>query len=218
MSAPERGAKDTAPARVSFTAMAGPIDPVRSVLVLVDYQSKLLPAIHGGAGVLANAVRLADAAHLLGIRVVGTEENPAGLGASDPAIGSRCDAMLAKRHFDACGDGLVPLLATPDGAPPADAVIAGCESHVCLLQTALGLIRAGLRVFVVAEACGSRSPADHAAAIDRLRAAGAVIVTVEMAIFEWLRTCDHPRFREALALVKATGAAGGFPGGTDSPG
>ena len=201
-----------------LAAMKATIDPVRSVLVLVDYQSKLLPAIHDGANVLSNAARLADAARLLGIRVVGTEENPAGLGPNDPAIRSRSNVTLAKRHFDACADGLVPMLAAAERVPPADAVIAGCETHVCLLQTAMGLLSAGLRVFVVADACGSRSPANHAAALERLRGAGAVVVTLEMVVFEWLRTCDHPRFREALALVKTAGSTGDFPGGTASPG
>jgi len=208
--------------------MAETIDPRRSVLVLVDYQAKLLPAIHDASGALANATRLADSARLLGIRVVGTEENPAGLGPNEPAIRSRSDATLAKRHFDACADGLVALLtrtgdgarfsAPPAEAPPLHAVIAGCETHVCLLQTALGLLAAGLRVFVVADACGSRSPADHAAALDRLHGAGAVVVTSEMVIFEWLGTCDHPKFREALGLVKARPASDDFPGGTASPG
>lgn len=199
-------------------AMADAIDPVRSVLVLVDYQSKLLPAIHGSAVVLANAVQLADAARLIGVRVVGTEENPAGLGPNDPAVRSRCDATLAKRHFDACGDGLVALLAAGGRAPPADAIIAGCETHVCLLQTAMGLLAAGLRVFVVADACGSRSPRDHATALDRLRAAGAAVVTLEMVVFEWLRTCDHPKFREALELVKTKPAANDIRWDDASPG
>lgn len=194
------------------------IDPLRSVLVLVDYQSKLLPAIHGGPRALANAVRLAEAARLAGVRIVATEENPGGLGPNDPEVASRVDETLAKRHFDACGDGLVAKLGAPGRPPPAQAVIAGCESHVCLLQTGLGLLAAGLRVFVVADACGSRSPADHAAAMARLRDSGAAVVTVEMAVFEWLRTCDHPRFREALALVKQAPPSEGFPGGTDSPG
>jgi nicotinamidase-related amidase len=211
-----------------LAAMADTIDPFRSVLVLVDYQSKLLPAIHEGRRVLANAVRLADAARLLGVRIVATEENPDGLGPNDPAIRSRCDATLAKRHFDACADGLVALLAKagdasrfstpPADAPPLHVVIAGCETHVCLLQTALGLLAAGLRVFVVADACGSRSPADHVAALDRLRAAGAVVVTFEMVVFEWLRTCDHPKFREALGLVKAKPVEDEFRWDDASPG
>ena len=81
--------------------------------------------------------------------------------------------------------------------------MAGCEAHVCLLQTALGLLRAGLSVWVVANACGSRRASDHAAAMARLSNAGATIVTHEMVAFEWLHHCEHPRFREVLALIKA---------------
>ena len=100
---------------------------------------------------------------------------------------------------------------------PADAVIAGCETHVCLLQTAVGLLAAGLRVFVVADACGSRTPRDHAAALERLRAAGAAIVTLEMVVFEWLQTCDHLKFREALGLVKEKPAGTEFRWDDASP-
>lgn len=179
------------------------IDPDRSVLVLVDYQGRLLPAIHGGLEAAAEAVRLADVARELGIRVVGTEQNPGGLGPNHEAIRSRCDAMLMKMHFDACADGLVDLLSASGSPAPREAVIAGCESHVCLLQTALGLLRAGLRVRVVAQACGSRAPQNHELAMQRLRDAGAGIVSAEMVIFEWLRSCEHDRFRRVLALVKA---------------
>ncbi len=171
------------------------------VLVLVDFQQRLLPAIHDGAEVVHEAVRLADAARELGIRVIGTEQNPRGLGPSEPAIRSRCDAMLDKMHFDACADGLVALAAA-GGAAPKQAVVAGCEAHVCLLQTALGLLDAGLRVWVAAPACGSRRPRDHDLAMARLRQSGAVVVSGEMVIFEWLRTCEHDRFRPVLSLVK----------------
>jgi nicotinamidase-related amidase len=182
--------------------MNAAIDPARSVLVLVDYQERLMPAIHGGPEALARAVRLAEAARALGVRVVGTEENPAGIGRNLADIRDRCVTTLEKMHFDACADGLPGSLGAPGREPPADVVIAGCESHVCLLQTALGLLRAGLRVWVVANACGSRSPRDHDLAMDRLRGAGATIVSDEMVLFEWLRTSEHPRFREILALVK----------------
>jgi nicotinamidase-related amidase len=86
--------------------------------------------------------------------------------------------------------------------PVGEVVIAGCEAHVCLLQTALGLLRAGLAVWVVAPACGSRSAEDHALAMQRLSVAGAVIVSLEMVAFEWLRTCEHARFRAVLSLLK----------------
>ena len=73
------------------------------------------------------------------------------------------------------------------------------------MQTALGLLRAGKRVWVVASACGSRRPGDHAAAMARLSQAGATIVTHEMVLFEWLGDCRHPRFKDMLKIVKEAG-------------
>ncbi len=174
------------------------IDASRCALVLVDYQARLMPAMAGGADVLAHALLLADAAALLGVRVVGTEQNPDGLGATVEPIRRRCARTLAKTHFDACEDGLLELLA---GVP--EVVIAGCEAHVCLLQTALGLRRAGKPLWVAAPACGSRERSDHALAMQRLRDAGAAVVASEMVVFEWLHDCRHPRFREVLERVKA---------------
>lgn len=178
------------------------IDARRCTLVLVDYQARLLPAIHRGPEVLAEAARLADVAQALGISVVGTEQNPAGLGPNDEAIRRRCDQTLAKMHFDGCADGLLELLRDEAGKPLAEVVVAGCETHVCLLQTALGLLRAGLRVWVVAQACGTRSPENHDLALQRLRQAGAVVVGAEMVFFEWLRSCEHRDFRRVLPWVK----------------
>lgn len=173
-----------------------------SVLVLVDYQQRLLPAIHEGPRVLAQAVRLADVAQALGVSVLGTEQYPQGLGPNHEAVRSRCAVTLSKLHFDACADGLVEQL--PPGADGAarEVVIAGCEAHVCLLQTAMGLLAAGRKVFVVADACGSRVPEHHALAMQRLLRAGADIVSVEMVGFEWLRGRSHPRFKDVLALLK----------------
>jgi nicotinamidase-related amidase len=173
------------------------IDAGRCKLVLVDYQARLMPAIHDGEAVVARALRLADAARLLRIEVLGTEQNPAGLGPNVDAVRQRCASTLAKTRFDACADGLL----APLGDCP-DIVLAGCEAHVCLLQTALGLRRAGRRVWAVADACGSRAPADHALAMQRLRDAGAVIVGTEMVLFEWLQDCRHPAFKPVLTLVK----------------
>ena len=178
------------------------IDPERCVLVLVDYQGRLMPAIHGSADVLAQALRLADAAREIGIRTLGTEQNPGGLGPNVEAIRARCESTIAKSHFDGCRDGLVD--AVRDAVEkPLDIVIAGCEAHVCLLQTALGLLRAGFNVWVVADACGSRSPSDREIAMRRLEASGATLASVEMVIFEWLQTSDHARFKAVLAILKA---------------
>jgi isochorismate hydrolase len=190
------------------------IDSRRCALVLVDYQGRLMPMIHNGAQAVAHALRLADIAHEMGIPVIGTEQNPKGLGPNADAVRQRCGTTLSKMHFDACADGLLDLLRLP-GEPPADApagasvdapaqevVIAGCEAHVCLMQTALGLLRAGLTVWVVVQACGSRTAENHTLGMERLRAAGATLVSVEMVAFEWLRSCEHAAFRRVLKLLK----------------
>ena len=81
-------------------------------------------------------------------------------------------------------------------------VVAGCEAHICVLQTALGLIEAGRLVFVVRDAIGSRRPESKETAIRRMERHGVEIVTTEMVVFEWLQTAAHPRFREMAALIK----------------
>jgi len=108
------------------------------------------------------------------------------------------NAIFHKTSFDACR---MPEFLSR--LPPGRAlVVAGCETHVCVLQTALGLIDAGRRVFLVRDAVGSRRAESKEAAIRRLERHGAEVVTTEMVIFEWLERIEHPRFREALALVK----------------
>lgn len=178
------------------------IDVRRSALVLVDYQQRLMPALHRGTEALAAAATLATVAQELGVAVIGTEQNPRGLGPNAPEVAGRCATTLAKMHFDACADGLLELLRPTGDAPYAEVVVAGCEAHVCLMQTALGLLGAGLRVWVVAEACASRRAENHALAMQRLAQAGATLVSVEMVAFEWLRSCEHPRFKAVLAQVK----------------
>jgi len=176
------------------------LDAARCQLLLVDFQARLMPAIHDGVRVLRRAVMLADAARLLGVPVHGTEQNPRGLGPNDSLVRQRCASTRVKMHFDACEDGLLHTLDLTPGA--AELVVAGCEAHVCLLQTVLGLRRAGRRVWVVADACGSRSPADHGLAMQRLRDAGVTLVSTEMVLFEWAHHCRHPAFKDLLALVK----------------
>lgn len=192
-------------------------------LVLVDYQLKLMPAIHEGEAVLANAVRLAKIAQLLGVPLWATEENPDGLGATVPALQSLVgNRVVPKMAFNGADD-LLPKLKPParqqggnarslpkhlqKAAPPPargreSIVIAGCEAHVCLLQTALGLLEQELEVWIVTDACGSRTERNRDAAFDRLAGAGAELVTTEMVAFEWLADAGHPRFEEVLALVK----------------
>ncbi len=170
-----------------------------AVLLLTDLQERLMPVIDDHETVVARSVRLAEAARLLGVPIRATEQNPAGLGATVAPLKAHPQAVLAKTTFSAAGDpGFAALL--PAGTEQI--VVAGCEAHVCVLQTVLDLVDAGHRVFVVADAVGSRHRADKAAALDRASRHGAEIVTSEMVLFEWLRDASHPKFREVQKLLK----------------
>jgi nicotinamidase-related amidase len=148
------------------------------------------------------------------------------LQAAIEAAGGR---TLAKMHFNAVADGLgewlrPPVRKAPAGPPRGNArslprhlqkpaeeeeeegratiIIAGCEAHVCLMQTALGLLEEEFDVWVVTDACSSRTERNRDAAFDRLAGAGAELVTTEMVAFEWLGTAEHPAFKDVLGLVK----------------
>lgn len=197
------------------------LDADECQLVLVDYQENLMPSIHEGQDVIRNAVRLGTMAPLFGVPVWGTEENPHGLGPNVQAIRSLCEKTLAKTHFSGCADGLLDLLrpasrqggnarslpkhlqkAAPSGQQRPSIVMAGCEAHVCLMQTALDLLDEEFDVYVVTDACGSRAERNRDAAFDRLAGAGCELMTTEMVAFEWLRSSDHPSFHEVLRLIK----------------
>lgn len=194
-----------------------------SQLVLVDYQQKLMPVIHEGAAAVANALRLARIAGLMQVPVWATEENPTGLGETVAELRPHVGKFVSKMAFsgaEVLAPRLRPAARQPQGgnarslpkhlqrpaAAPAPArgsiVLAGCEAHVCVLQTALDLLEDEFDVWVVTDACSSRTERNRDAAFDRLAAAGAELVSTEMVAFEWLRGADHPQFREVLALVR----------------
>jgi len=198
----------------------------QSQLVLVDYQIRLMPAMHDGAAVVANAIRLARMATALQVPVFVTEQSPSKLGATVPELATVLTSTrvrtLAKMQFSAVEEGLGEWLRPPakpvqgnarslpkhlqkpaNGPEPRDTiVIAGCEAHVCLLQTALDLLEDEFEVWVVTDACSSRTERNRDAAFDRLAGAGVELVTTEMVAFEWLRSAEHPAFKEIQALIK----------------
>ena len=174
------------------------IDPKRSLLVVVDFQSRLMPAIHDGGTAVRNANRLIEAAKLLGIPRLFTEQNAKGLGPTVADVPVEQDRLVHKQFFDACReDGFLDRVPTD-----AHVVVAGCESHVCVQQTVLGLLRASRKTYIARDALGSRHPEDKETAIRRMERHGAEIVTTEMVVFEWLQTADNPHFRQTISIIK----------------
>lgn len=170
----------------------------KSTLVLVDFQERLMPAINDADAVVKQALTLANLARLMEVPIIGTEQTPDKLGANVDQIYQQCQQTLHKNTFDACEGGL--LNAIEDRR--THVILSGCEAHICVLQTAMGLLDAGFRVWVVADAVGSRLPANRELALQRLQQQGADIVTTEMVAFEWLGRADHPQFRNALKHIK----------------
>ena len=196
------------------------IEAQASQLVLIDLQTKLVPAMFDGAATVANAVRMAQAAQLLRVPISVTEQYPQGLGHTVPELAQWALEPLQKLSFSACDEGLIEQLqaiGTPKASPNArsvpkhlqkpaensrsEIVIAGLEAHVCVLQTVMGLLD-DFDVFVVTDACTSRTERNRDAAYDRLAAEGANLVTTEMVLFEWLRGSEHAQFKAVQALIR----------------
>ena len=137
-------------------------------------------------------------AKLLKVPVLFTEQNAKGLGGTLPELLSGSDRIAAKMTFDACRAPDFPAM-LPKGH---DVVVSGCGTHVCVLQTVLGLLEAGRRVFIVRDAVGSRRAESKETAIRRMERSGAEVLTTEMVIFEWLETADDPRLDEVISLIK----------------
>ena len=170
-----------------------------SVLLVVDMQTRLLPAIHDHARLLARAMALVRAALLLDVPVLATEHCADKIGPTEPALARLVRRTIPKTSFDATREpGMIEKM--PGGRP--NVLLIGTEAHVCVLQTAMGLAAAGRHAMMVADCVGSRSPADRRLALGRAAQHGIEAVGMEMAMFEWLTRADHPRFREVLALLK----------------
>ncbi len=174
-----------------------------SFLLIVDMQEKLVPAVEQPDRVVANAVRLMTGAARLDVPILLTEHYPKGIGPIVPALRelAPADAALEKIHFDAVSE---PACAERFAAlGRSQAVVAGTEAHVCVLQSTLGLKRAGYEPYLVVDAVSSRKPGDKAAAVARLRDVGVAAVTTEMVLFEWLARGDTAEFRDLLPLIKS---------------
>ena len=171
-----------------------------AALLVIDVQERLIRLIRRGDLVIANTERLVRAANLLGVPVLATEQYPKGLG---PTVDSLLPLLPVRREktlfqaADAAG-----LIAPEANAPIRHIAVAGIESHVCVMQTALELLRRGFAVQVPTDAVASRGEEDHRAALRRLEASGATITTTEAILFEWTERSDHPAFKAISALVK----------------
>jgi nicotinamidase-related amidase len=174
----------------------------KSVLLIVDVQEKLLPAMAEADLVVRGCATLLAAAQEMRVPVLVSEQYPAGLGGTVETLRAAAgDATVVdKVHFSCAAD--EDWMAAFSRLGRTQAIIAGIEAHVCVLQTALALLEQGIEVAVVADAVSSRRPGNKALALDRLRANGVEVVSVEMVLFEWMHSAQTPEFKAISKLIK----------------
>jgi nicotinamidase-related amidase len=171
-----------------------------SRLLIVDVQDKLLPLIPVAERLVHNCRRLLDGAKIVSVPAFATEQYPKGLGRTKAELAERLGPIPDKVCFSC-----VPALGWGTASELTDdrdqIVVAGMETHVCVLQTVLDLIAGGFRVHVPADAVASRSEMDWQIALERMASSGATITTVESVLFEWCRQAGTPVFKEIQKLI-----------------
>jgi nicotinamidase-related amidase len=178
------------------------LDRDRAALVVVDVQEAFRPAVLDFDGVARNVAVLVQGASALGLPILLTEQYPKGLGATVPELERHLDGIepIEKLCFSAAGS---EEFSTRLGESGRDQVLlCGIESHVCVNQTADDLLEAGKEVHVAQDAVSSRTEENRRLGLHKMERAGAVLTSVETALFELLREAGTPEFKEIQKLVK----------------
>jgi nicotinamidase-related amidase len=166
-----------------------------TALVVVDVQEGFR-SYSSFEAVAEGAAKLLEAARILGVPALVSEQYPKGLGHTAAEVGLRDEPVIEKVVFSAAkADGF-------DLAGRGQAIVCGIETHVCVSQTVHDLLGQGVEVHVPADAVGSRHAIDHERGLERLERAGASVSTVEAALFELLGRAGTPEFKQVQALVK----------------
>jgi nicotinamidase-related amidase len=176
--------------------------PVEDALVVVvDVQPAFMAAIHESDRVLKRTRFLMQAAALLGVPFIATEQNPSRMGSLDPTIlPLMSTAPISKMAFSCCGG--TGFQDAVDFHERSSVILVGIETHICVTLTALDLANNGYKVFVCPDAVSSRTNEMHKLGMERMRDSGIVPSHTESLVYEWMGTADHPKFKEVLELVK----------------
>ncbi len=172
----------------------------KSLLLLVDMQERLVPAMADAADVTRRCGILLRGAYELGVPILASEQYPKGLGPTLPGLTEFLSRRLEKTEFSAYANPAIKDELRRAGQEQL--ILAGVEAHVCVLQTGLDVIDAGYKVFVVADCVSSRRAESREVALHRVARAGATLITAEMALFEWLRSADAPEFRAISKMIR----------------
>ncbi len=177
------------------------LNALEAVLVLVDYQGRLVDIVDRSELVIPNALRMIKGCQALGVPVIASVQVPEKLGPMPSELEEALDGEpIAKSVFSALREPEFLLALHQSGRKQV--ILGGIEAHVCVLQTGLDLIDAEYDLHVLSDGIFSRTSENHDLALQRLHEAGAVLTSVEIALFEMIRTSKHPEFRTISKLVK----------------
>lgn len=179
------------------------VDANRSLLLFIDLQTKLAPAIDGAEACIARCRLLLAAARRLNVPVLATEHCSRSVGPTVPALRGMLDPseIIEKSHFNGASETTFEDALAAQGRRLI--VVAGMEAHVCVLQTTLGIKAAGYEPVVVADAIASRATSSCELAINRMLHHQIDIVNAEMVLFEWLKVAGTKAFKDLLPMIKA---------------
>jgi len=179
------------------------LDTDKAVLVVIDIQERLVTAMPQKVYVrLRNTVAmLAEAAKVLGVPVVTTEQYPRGIGHTVPELAELCsEKVVEKVSFGCCGE--PDFLAAIKETGRSQVLVTGMEAHVCVYQTVLGLLEDGYHVHLVRDAICSRNKIDFLSGVANAAEAGAVVTTAETVLFQLLQDSTHDQFKAISKMVK----------------
>ena len=173
-----------------------------TVLVLIDFQKRLFPVMHDGEKLLRNVLKLIQGAQVLQVPILLTEQYPRGLGPTLPEIKELLPDIIPieKTCFNCCDEEKFNIALA--ALHRKQVLVAGIEAHICVYQTVVALSGAGYEVQVVADAISSRDPENKLVTMSKLGAAGISPTTVEMALFELLKTGSGDVFKQISKIVK----------------
>ena len=174
----------------------------KTALVIIDVQEKLSRVMHEKEKLFENLQKLVKGAKLLNIPIIITEQNPNGLGPTVSEIAPLLTDIkpVTKFSFSCCSE--EPFLRQLEMLNRKQVLLAGIETHVCVYQTAVDLIEAGYEVHTVVDCVSSRTLENKNLALDKMKSEGANLTSVEIALFELLKTAANPKFKELSKIVK----------------
>jgi nicotinamidase-related amidase len=181
-----------------------PLEPEQCALIVIDIQEKLLPPIWEKERLVRNAQLLIRLAGILKIPSLVTTQYNKGLGKTVPEVAALLpDApSVDKLMFSCFGSDVFCNLIKRLPGQRTTVLLCGMETHICVMQTALGALREGYLVHVAADAVSSRTELNWRVGLERMRAAGAILSSTEMIMYELLRSSGAPAFKELLPYLK----------------